>query len=87
MVGAGLKPYEALRTGTVNVAAYLGESDNAGTLEVGKRAGFVLIADNPLVDIRHAADVTGVFSQGKWRSKSALVNMLTEAKALSAGTE
>jgi hypothetical protein len=87
MVDAGLTPYEALQTGTVNVATYLGETDSAGTVEVGKRADFILVADNPLADIGNAADVNGVFSHGKWRPASDLANMLMEAKALSAGAE
>jgi hypothetical protein len=82
MVDAGLTPYEALRTGTVNVAAYLGETDRTGTVEVGKRADFVLVAGNPLAHIGNAAEVSGVFSGGKWRSASDLANMLMEAKSL-----
>src|SRR5690606_15667594 len=31
LVTAGLSPFEALRSSTVNVAAYLGETNNAGT--------------------------------------------------------
>ena len=84
MVDAGLTPYEALRTGTVNVAAYLGEADSAGTVEVGKRADFILVTGNPLTDIRNASDVSGVFSHGKWRSAADLARMLAEAKTLSA---
>ena len=82
MVDAGLTPYEALRTGTVNVAAYLGETDGAGTVGVGRRADFILVADNPLADISNASDVSGVFSHGRWRSASYLANLLIEAKAI-----
>jgi len=87
MVDAGLTPFEALRTGTVNVAAYLGETETAGTVEVGKRADFILVPNNPLDDIANAADLSGVFSHGKWHPASDLAEMLGEAKALSAGTE
>ena len=87
IVAAGLSPYEALRTGTVNVAAYLGETDTAGTIEVGKRADFILLEENPLTDIRHASSVRGVFTQGNWHSESELASMLAEAKALSASSE
>jgi hypothetical protein len=87
MVNAGLTPYEALRTGTVNVSAYLGEIDSRGTVEVGKRADFVLVSNNPLANIGNAADVSGVFSHGKWRSAPDLANMLLQAKVLSAGAE
>ncbi len=86
LVEAGLTPYEALRTSTVNVASYLGESDRAGTVDVGKRADFILVAANPLSDIDNAAEVTGVFTHGNWHSASALAELLEDAKAISAGT-
>ena len=87
MVDAGLTPYDALRTGTVNVAAYLDETESAGTVEVGKRADFMLVSENPLSDIGNAADVSGVFSHGKWRSAADLEKLLGQAKALAADTE
>lgn len=80
MVAAGLTPYEALQTGTVNVAAYLNEADKAGTIEVGKRADFILVAGDPLEDVRNAAAVRGVFSHGEWRSASDLEALLAAAK-------
>ena len=80
MVNAGLTPYEALRTGTVNAAAYLGEANTAGTVEVGKRADFIIVAENPLSDIGHAAQVTGVFCHGKWYSDSDLEDRLAAAR-------
>jgi imidazolonepropionase-like amidohydrolase len=68
LVKAGLTPYEALRAATVNAAKYLGEYEHAGTIEVGKRADFILLGANPLDDIRNAGDVRGVFTHGKWHS-------------------
>jgi imidazolonepropionase-like amidohydrolase len=65
-VKAGLTPYEALRAATVNAAKYLGEDANAGTIEVGKRADFILLGANPLSNIKNAAEVRGVFTHGKW---------------------
>jgi len=65
----------------------LGETERRGTVEVGKRADFILVTDNPLADISNAADVSGVFSHGKWRSASHLANMLMEAKVLSVGAK
>ena len=67
-VKAGLTPYEALRAATVNAAKYLGEYAHAGTIEVGKRADFILLGANPLSSIQNAADVRGVFTHGKWYS-------------------
>ena len=68
LVEAGLTPYEALRAATVNAAKYLGEFDHAGTIEVGKRADLILLGANPLDKIQNAAEVRGVFTQGKWYS-------------------
>jgi imidazolonepropionase-like amidohydrolase len=81
MVATGLTPYDALRTGTVNVAAYLGEADQAGTVETGKRADFILVAGDPLKNIRNAAAVRGVFAQGKWHSATDLEAMLAQVRA------
>ena len=80
LVAAGLTPYEALRTGTVNVAAFLGEAETAGTIEVGKRADFILLEQNPLSDVRHAASVKGVFTHGRWISQTGVQDLLAEAK-------
>lgn len=82
MVSAGLTSYQALRTGTVNVANYLGEAEIRGSIQVGKRADFILLAKNPLLDIRHTQNITGVFSQGVWHSQSDLKQLLQEAKVL-----
>jgi hypothetical protein len=76
-VKAGLTPYETLKASTVNAAKYLGEYDRAGTVEVGKRADFILLGANPLDDIRNAADVRGVFTHGKWYSDEDLKTRLT----------
>lgn len=68
MVDAGLSPYEVLRAATVNAARYLGEASDGGTIEIGKKADFILLGANPLVRIQNAADVQGVFTQGRWHS-------------------
>jgi hypothetical protein len=88
LVRAGLTPYEALRTSTINVATYLGEADLAGTIEVGKRADFVLLEKNPLVDIGNAALVRGLFTQGRWLSEAEIQGLLLETEEiLSSGGE
>lgn len=81
LVGAGLSPYEALLTATVNAAAYLGEASSAGTVEVGKRADFILVAANPLADVGNAAQVRGVFTHSKWHSGPELEARLAQVKA------
>jgi imidazolonepropionase-like amidohydrolase len=76
MVKAGLTPYEVLRAATVNAAKYLDEYEKAGTIEVGKRADFVLLGANPLEHIQNAADVRGVLTHGKWYSAEDLKSRL-----------
>jgi imidazolonepropionase-like amidohydrolase len=68
-VKSGLTPFEALKAATVNPAKYLGEYDRAGTVEVGKRADFILLGGNPLENIQNVEDVRGVFTHGKWHSR------------------
>ncbi|MEX0900289.1 MAG: amidohydrolase family protein [Gammaproteobacteria bacterium] len=66
LVDAGLTPYEALATGNVNVARFLGESDEFGTVEIGKRADLVLLEANPLADVANASRIAGVMLNGRW---------------------
>ncbi|HYR28582.1 MAG TPA: amidohydrolase family protein [Thermoanaerobaculia bacterium] len=66
LVGAGLTPYEALRTATVNPFEYLGESDRAGTIATGKQSDLLLVDANPLEDIAAASRVAGVLVRGRW---------------------
>ncbi|AEI50799.1 amidohydrolase family protein [Runella slithyformis] len=68
LVDAGLTPYEALRTGTVNVASYLNQSD-AGTVRVGNVSDLVLLTGNPLKDIGQTKNIEGVMIGTNWLSK------------------
>jgi imidazolonepropionase-like amidohydrolase len=66
LVEAGLTPYQALATGNVNVAKFLGEEDEFGTVAVGQRADLVLLEANPLEDIRNFSQRAGVMLGGRW---------------------
>lgn len=59
LVRSGLTPYQALQTGTVNVAAYLGLK-NTGVIRTGAVADMILLNGNPLADIRQTMNVSGV---------------------------
>jgi len=65
-VAAGLTLYEALATGTRNVAAFLGNLAEAGTIEAGKRADLILLDANPLTDISNISGRAGVMVGGWW---------------------
>ncbi len=72
MVKSGLSPYQALKTGTVNVAEFLGMQDKIGTLEVGKNAELILLAQNPLENIENSSSIQGVMNNGTWTDKSTI---------------
>lgn len=66
LVDAGLSPYQALYSSTTEPMSFLGELDQAGTIEVGKRANLVLLEGNPLTDISASRSISGVMLQGRW---------------------
>jgi imidazolonepropionase-like amidohydrolase len=72
MVESGMTPYEVLRTGTVNVARHFAIADEAGTVAVGRNADLLLLAANPLEDIRAVAHNAGVMADGRWLSPEAI---------------
>ena len=76
LVQAGLTPYEALRTATVNPAAYLDAEREFGRVVEGFRADLVLLTANPLDDIRHTRTRVGVMKRGRWFPASELETAL-----------
>ncbi|MBA3259355.1 MAG: amidohydrolase family protein [Gemmatimonadales bacterium] len=78
-VEAGLTPYQALVTATRNPAEFLGASKEWGTIEEGKRADLVLIAGNPLQDIRSTARIEAVWLGGRWLPRPELQRMIATA--------
>jgi hypothetical protein len=69
LVENGFTPYEAIATSTLNaskVAAVMTGRNDFGTIEVGKRADFILVNKNPLEDIAHIRDNRGVMASGEW---------------------
>lgn len=78
---SGLTPYEAMRAATVAPAAFLGKSDEFGTIAVGKRADLVLVDGNPLQDIGRLKHPVGVMTRGRWFTRGQLQQMLAELDA------
>jgi imidazolonepropionase-like amidohydrolase len=64
-VHAGLTPFEALQTATVNAAQALGLEHELGTIEPGKLADLTFLGGDPLVDIKNTRDVKRVMKGGR----------------------
>jgi imidazolonepropionase-like amidohydrolase len=80
LVAAGLTPYEALTTGTRNVAAYFDELSEWGTLEAGKVADLLLLDANPLEDVGNVGLLSGVMTRGRWVPRAELDEILEGLK-------
>lgn len=65
LVLSGLTPYQALRTGTVNVAKYLNKPQS-GIVRPGADADLILVNGNPLESIDNTGKIEGVVLKGIW---------------------
>ena len=64
-VEAGLTPFEALKTATINTATLLNVQKDLGTVEPGKLADLVIVEGNPLTNIRDTMRVRKVVRDGE----------------------
>jgi imidazolonepropionase-like amidohydrolase len=68
----GMSNMEALRSATLNGAAYLGMEDEIGSLKVGKLADLVVLDKNPLDDIKNSNSVIYTMVNGHLYDASTL---------------
>jgi imidazolonepropionase-like amidohydrolase len=64
LVEAGLRPIDALKAATIDGARAVHRADDIGTLEVGKRADFLLIDGSPDVNISDIRKLVAVYKNG-----------------------
>jgi imidazolonepropionase-like amidohydrolase len=79
-VEAGFTPMEALQTATSNPALFL-ERNDIGAVEAGGVADLVLLAANPLDNIRNTKKITAVVINGRFLDRAALDHMLANVEA------
>ncbi|MGN6491536.1 MAG: amidohydrolase family protein [Agriterribacter sp.] len=79
MVDAGLTPYQALQSSTVNVAKFLNKP-GAGAVKTGAVSDLVLLAGNPLKDITQTGNIEGVLLGTQWLSKQKITDTLQTLK-------
>lgn len=70
-VAAGMTPFQALRTATVNSARALGL--NVGTVETGRLADLAIVDGNPLQDIAATYRVWQVVANGRLVHRQELI--------------
>lgn len=80
LVAAGLTPFEALLTATRNAALVSGPRADWGTIEIGRRADFVMVAGNPLDDVSNVRRILGVMKDGLWLDRTRLDSMLAAVR-------
>ena len=71
MVAAGMTPAEVIVAATRNAAELLQVAD-AGTLEAGKSADFIVLDANPLDDITNTRRIAEVYLRGRAVDRAAL---------------
>jgi imidazolonepropionase-like amidohydrolase len=76
LVDAGLTPFEALQTGTINPAEFFGRPGDFGVVETGAEADLILLDANPLEDITNTRRIHGVMVRGRWLPRRELDGLL-----------
>ena len=69
LVESGLSPAATIQAATWNNARFLGCADRLGSIETGKLADLLLIAGDPIADIRAMYKVKRVMLNGLWTTE------------------
>jgi imidazolonepropionase-like amidohydrolase len=80
-VEAGYTPAEALRAATLAPAQFLGREKDFGTVARGKIADLVLLAADPLADIRNTQRIQAVMLNGRLLDRKALDEIQSRLEA------
>jgi hypothetical protein len=80
MVEGGLTPAQALKTATVNPAAYLRKEADYGSIKPGQYASLLLLDANPLANIANTRKIHAVMLKGKYFPAGTLRQMLQQAE-------
>lgn len=84
-VKAGLSNFDALKIATANggefVRKYIDADSRTGLVKSGYTANLVLLAENPLEDVRNARSVEAVSVNGRWTDAAQIAEQRTQLLA------
>lgn len=66
LVDAGISEHDVIKLSTARAAEFAGRSGQTGSIRPGLIADMVLLAADPLGDIRNSERIAGVFLRGAW---------------------
>ena len=66
---ADIPNYDILKAATTNAANWLDQDQQWGSIEVGKKADFIVLDKNPLEKITNLHTIEGVCANGLWMDK------------------
>ena len=78
MAKAGFTPYQILESGSRNVAKYVNQEKEFGTVAAGKRADLVLLNANPLTNVSNWGNKAGVMVRGKYYDSAEIEQRLQD---------
>ncbi|MGI9323606.1 MAG: amidohydrolase family protein [Pseudomonadales bacterium] len=80
LASGGFSAVQALRAATIDGAKMIGVNQDIGSLEPGKLADMVVLASNPLDDLRATTDITRVIKGGVIYDARSLAELWPEQK-------
>jgi imidazolonepropionase-like amidohydrolase len=81
MASGGMTNFEILRAATLHGAEAVGYAQDLGSIEVGKLADLVVLAENPLDDIRNTNTINYVMKNGELFEGDTLNQVWPQQKA------
>ena len=79
-VDGGLTPLQALQASVINGPRFLGKTEHYGAVAAGKTADILILDQNPLADIAATRKIHGIVLKGRYFDRTALDEMLKNAR-------
>ena len=81
LVAAGLTPFEAIAAGSIAPARFFGAAERWGSIAPGRDADFIVLREDPLVDIANSRTIEAVMVRGRYLPRAQIDSGLAEIRA------